>query len=320
MGIQTKLEQNILSPNQIMSIEIGDVCCSLQCDDAEVFGDLKQLYSSFLSDKPPDISIELEVVDRLTPAEIEAALPNTRYTHEGGRFKATNLIIAGEHDLAEHTLSMTIEKHLRDSDLKFILLNQLLSLAYYTACKLRYNGKPPALLVHSCGILRHGQALLFAGPCDAGKTSIARLCGEQYGQVLNDEMLLVSRPHHDNGALRVEGVPIIGGFPQRLNATAPLSCVLLLKQGKRTAVRCLDRMEAYLRFMRQIINPAYVGQRDRRTIYSLIAEFSDEVTRTTPFYELEFALDKESLWEVVEELERSLGKRSEHDGKPDSYG
>ena len=306
--------------NDSIRVQIGDVCCSLRCNDGEVLGNWQQQYADFLSDKPADISIEVEFVERLTPAEIKTALAEARFIHDEGRFTTTNGIITGEYDLTGRTMRWTADKHLLDPDLEFKAINRLFTLAYYTACKVRYSGNLPAFLVHSCGILRHGQALLFGGACDVGKSTIARLCGDEYGQVVNDEMVLVSRPDGDNSALRVQGVPMLGDFPQRLNKAAPLSCILLLKQSKRTAVRRLDRTEAYLRFMRQIICPAYIGQTDRRAVYSLIAEFSDEVIRTTPFYELEFSLDRELLWKAVGELERSIGERGKLDGNPDSQG
>lgn len=308
MSMQKTTVAKLLSPNQIMRVQIGDLCCSIQCHDAEVLNSLQHLYHPFLSDKPADINIELKIIDCLNAAEVEAAIPETRFIQRGNRLMTTSLIITGKHNLAKRAISMTAEKQLINSDLESTWINRGLLIAYYTACRVRYSGKPPALLVHSCGILRHGQALLFAGQCDAGKTTIARLCGEEYGRVLNDEMLLVSRPHPDNGALTVQGVPIIGGFPQRLNMAAPLRCILLLKQSNRTTVRRLDRMEAYPRFMRQVVSPTYIGQTDRRAVYSLIAKFSDEVTRVAPFYELEFTLDKESLWEVIGELEKSQAK------------
>jgi hypothetical protein len=56
--------------------------------------------------------------------------------------------------------------------------------------------------------------------------------------------------------------------------------------------------------MRQIITPAYIGQKDKRTVLSLMSEFSDDVTRAVPVYELEFNLDGKSLWRTVEELQK----------------
>ena len=68
-------------------------------------------------------------------------------------------------------------------------------------------------------------------------------------------------------------------------------------------IRYLDRTEAYLRFIRQIISPACIGQKDKRSVYSIMADFSAEVIRAVPVYELEFNLDKESLWQIASELE-----------------
>ena len=68
--------------------------------------------------------------------------------------------------------------------------------------------------------------------------------------------------------------------------------------------------------MYQIINPAYFKQTDRRAIFSLIAEFTDEVTKVTPFYELEFTLKRNLLWEVeaklaeLELMEKEYGRKS----------
>jgi len=122
--------------------------------------------------------------------------------------------------------------------------------------------------------------------------------------VFNDETVIVARPKTSNGSLWAQGVPIIGGYEQRLNEAAPLVYILLIKQSSRTKLRRLPRLEAYMRFMRQVINPAYFGQTDMRILFSQIADFSDEITRTLPCYELEFTLDKEPLWATIGDLER----------------
>ena len=306
--------------NHTLRVQFGDICCALICHDTEVFSRLNESYSIFLSDEPTDISFKLEVVDRLDRAQVETVLSQTRIVRQGNHLVATNLALDVEFDAASSTFAVTADRCLFDSSLEFKVMNRLFSMAYYTVSQAKHQGRPPAILVHSCGILRNGQVLLFTGPCGMGKTTIGRLCGEEYGLLLNDEALLLSWPHPDNGGLRVRGVPILSELPFRLNTSAPLARVLLLKQSKRTAVRRLDRMEAYLRFMRQIINPAHFRQTDKRAIFSLIAEFTDEVTKVTPFYELEFILDRNLLWEAEAKLAELKITEKACDRRSDSAG
>jgi hypothetical protein len=306
---QTIIKEGAMSPFHTLNLEVGSVRCAFRCRDTEAYTKLKRLYRKFLTRPPADITVELEGTDRLSQDDLSAAVPETKYFHENNCFRSTSQIVAGQYDLEHRFIRITGERRLANPDLPLNHLNQLFSLAYYSACKVKYGGNPPAMLVHACAILRSGQVLIFTGPSEAGKTTIARLCGKRDGEVINDEMLLVSRPDRDGNGISVRSAPILGRFPPRRNVTAPLRCIFLIKKGSKTSVRCIDKSEAYLKFMRQIITPAYIGQRDKRAILSLMADFSDQVTRAIPVYELEFNLDGESLWRVVGELEGQLARK-----------
>jgi hypothetical protein len=61
------------------------------------------------------------------------------------------------------------------------------------------------LMLHSCGILRDGDALLFAGPSGSGKTTISRLMRKRAGaSVLSDDRVVL-RP--DGSEIRIFGTP-----------------------------------------------------------------------------------------------------------------
>jgi hypothetical protein len=150
--------------------------------------------------------------------------------------------------------------------------------------------------------------MLFTGPSEAGKTTVASLCGQRDGVVINDEMLLVSRPGQPGNMVKVSNAPIIGAFSSKPGLTAPLRCVFVLKKGSQTVLRPIEKTKAYLTFMRQVITPAYIGQTDKRALLALIAGFSAEITRTIPVYELEFTLNGESLWQAVSEVEKTMDK------------
>ena len=288
-------------------LRIGGVGCTLSCrddNDCKKLEKIKRLYHSFLTQQDGDVTVELMGTERLSPDALNTALVENRFFHEENIFRSTSQVVDGQYDLTRGYIKITGERNLINPDMKCNRLNMLLSMAYYTGCKLKYGGRPPAMIVHSCGILRSGQALLFVGPSEAGKTTIARLCGKRDGEVINDEMVLVWRSGQDGKGPTVESGPFLGKYPSRRNLKAPLRCIFQLKQGNKTEARRVDRSQAYLKFMRQIITPAYIGQKDKRAVLSLMSEFSDEVTGAVPVYELEFNLDGKSLWQTVREIER----------------
>ncbi len=303
-----KPKQSKTYSNHALSIKMGSVSCALRCQDNEIYDKLQRLYHDFLTDEPTDVTIEMKPVNRLSPEDLSTALSTTRYKHKGNRIRTTSRIMRGQYDLARRTITITGERSLVDPNMESNHLNQLLTAAYYSACKIKYDSRPPAMLVHACGILRNGHALVFTGPSDAGKSTIARLCGERHGEVINDEMLLMSRPSPGGNSITIQSAPIIGDLLPGRNTAAPLRCILLLKQSNKTALHYLDKVAAHLRFMRQIISPVCIGQKDKRSVYSMIADFSAEVTGAIPVYELEFNLDEKSLWQITGELEGVQGR------------
>jgi hypothetical protein len=297
----------VLPAKNAIHLKIDGVCCAFKCPGAEDYRKLmkiKRLFRGFLTQQPADIIIELEGTDRLSPEDLNTALSEFKYIHEENLFRSTSQAVAGKYDLARRYIKITGERSLANPEMEGNHLNQLLALAYYSACKLKYNGRPPAMIVHACGILRSGQVMLFTGPSDAGKTTIARFCRKRDGEVINDEMLLVSSPDQYGNSVNVESAPFLGRVSSRRNVKAPLRCIFLLKKGDKTMVHNLDRTEAYLKLMRQIITPAYIGQKDKRAVISLMSEFCDDLTKAIPVYELEFNLDEKSLWRVLGELEK----------------
>jgi len=292
-------------------LQIGDVCCAFRFHDVEIHNRLKDFYSVFLTDNSPDIMLEMEAFERLNPGNLGKAVRKTQYTHKTNNdFQTTSNIISGEYDLTNRFIKITGEKRLYDPDSKINHLNRMISLAYYMACRIKYFETYPAMMVHGCGILRQGHTLIFTGPSGVGKSTLAGLCGEQDGEVINDEIVLVSRPDTVSREVIVRSVPILGAFPCRRIVTAPLRCISLLKQGDKTSVHRLDKTEAYLRLMRQIITPTCIGHGRKREILSLIADFSMEIISSIPVFELEFNLDRKALWQAVGEIEEMVNEEA----------
>ena len=288
--------------NHTIPIQFGNLCLAFTCTDLDIFANLKELYKIYRSDKLADVKIKLDIVDRLDRAQVISIVSQMGTPQPGNNQEAKVQGIDIEFDSAGNTFAFTIDRRFFDPTLNLKPMNRLLRQVYYTVYQLKYRIKPPGMLVHSCGILRKGKVLLFTGPSGVGKSTIGQLCDKDYGVPLNDEMVLLSWPLPEDRSLIVDSVPILGDLPLRLNTSAPLASVQLLKQSKRTAVRRLGRKEAYLRFIYQVINPAYFGDTNNHAILSLITEFADEITKVTPFYELEFSIDKNLLWEFEKRL------------------
>jgi hypothetical protein len=303
MRILSKQREGKSAFEHTLGIQIGSVGCEIKCRDTEIYHKLHNLYHNYLTDALPDVTIELEVTERLSAEELPSILERSRYMHQGNHFRSSGKLVKGRYDMASRTVKITGERGLVDPDVEENLLNQLISVAYYTGCKVKYGTELPAMLVHSCGILRNGRILLFTGPSEVGKTTIARLCGNEHGEVFNDEMLLMSRPGSNGSGVTIQNAPILGDLLPGRNTAAPLNCIFILKQSHRTELRHLDKAEIYLRFIRQVIAPSCVGDYDKKTVYSLMADFSSEIANNVPVYELEFNRDINALWQITDELE-----------------
>lgn len=307
MNTRTKNRQKKNVDSRVLCVQIGSVCCGLRCKEDEDYDRMKRLYHDFPAEQPIDITIDLEITNRVNPDDMCSIISNTVFTHKNNRFRSSSEVAAGQYDLTNRFISITAERSLIDPEKDFNHLNRLIALAYYSACKVKYNGSiPPALLLHCCAIIRNRRAILFSGPSETGKTSIAHMCGERHGTVLNDEMVLVTRPNSNGNGISAQGAPILGGYSPRQNVTVPLGFILMMKRGDKTAICSLDKADAYLRLMRQVVTPAYIGQKSVRDVYSLMADFSSEIVEAVPVYELEFNLDEEALWNIVKEIEQTL--------------
>lgn len=288
-----------------MTVMMGDVVCRirLQRDTDYELGMI--LYGKFLTDRAPDITIDLDTTENTDPEEMARQVADTVFSHEDNRFWTNNQLVAGRYDLAQEYISITAERPLGDPGREFNHLNRLMTLLYYSACRVKYGDEPfPAMFLHSCAILRNEEVDIFAGPSGIGKTTVATLCRPGDGTVINDEMILVHRPSSERGAVLAQGGPIIGGTPARSDVMAPVGRIFLLKQSNRTRVQPVEGSPAYLRLIRQVVSPVYIGQVKERAIYERMADFSAAIIEQVPVYELEFTLDADSLWETVATVEK----------------
>lgn len=291
-----------------IGIQIGDIRCSLKCEDAELIKNLRDIHHDFLTEQPPDITIELEESELQYLNSFGNSLFRFWNNSSIKYFRVKGWMTDSGYDPERKTFSIVAEKNRSDPRHRYRYLNRLLSLAYYRAYKFKYDIKPPAMFVRACGVLINGQTILYTGSDESGKATIARLCMESDIPVINDEMVLVSRPDPEN-PITVRGIPVIGRALPCRNGAAPLSRLIFLKKSHRTWLNSIDKTDAYFNLMKHVISPADSGHESDREPLSMVADFCSGITGAIPVHELEFKRDKELLRNVILEIGEKSGEK-----------
>ena len=260
------------------------------------------MFKDFQTAEPADISLELNIVNKLPESDLEAAIAD-------GTVIQPDEDVAGIYRMTSEdpaTVVLTMPKGYLHKKTGYKIMNLIIPRLYYTAA--RQKRDVSSMIVHSCGIKRKSGVFLFCGPSETGKTTVARSCQAENGQVLNDEMNFIQVFNEERTPPVCCGLPIVGGIPEKSNLYGPLACIINLKQSKTTSYRTIQKTDAYLRLMRQIITSRdfYPSQDDLAAILERNAEFGERVINAVPCYEMEFTLDRESFWEEIDQLEAEL--------------
>ncbi len=145
--------------------------------------------------------------------------------------------------------------------------------------------------VHAAGVSMNGQGLLFAGPSEAGKSTIVKLIGER-GEVLCDDRVVVRK---GPAGFRVHGTWNHGEVRRVSAGSAPLRAVFFLRQAGTNRMDRVGNPEAVLRdFLPRLVRPLVSADWWERAL-----AVAEEIVRDVPFYDLSF--DKSGA--VVEVLE-----------------
>lgn len=135
--------------------------------------------------------------------------------------------------------------------------------------------------VHACGVVDStGGAFLFAGQSGAGKTTMAKLWGQERGiTILSDDRIILRK---DMNRFWMYGTPWHGEAELASPSRAPLTAVYFLRHGRKNKISAKIGAEAAaLLFSRSF--PVFYDPEGLR--YTL--EFYDHLTREVPCYELD---------------------------------
>ena len=150
------------------------------------------------------------------------------------------------------------------------------------------------VFVHAAGVDVGGHGLVFAGPSEAGKSTIVKLIGDR-GRVLCDDRVVVRK---DPGGFRVHGTWNHGEIRRVSPGSAPVRAVFFLRQAAANRIDRVDDPRAVLSaFLPRLVRPLVSADWWERAL-----DLAGEIVRDVPFYDLSF--DKSGA--IVDVLEGFL--------------
>jgi hypothetical protein len=151
------------------------------------------------------------------------------------------------------------------------------------------------LIVHSCGIvLPSGAGLLFVGKSGAGKSTTAKLWGQEPGvQVLSDDRIILRR---EDGRLWMYGTPWHSSAGYCSPGRAPLSGILFLRHGPENRLKPVAAAAAAVQMLTCSFVPLYSPSG-----LEFALAFLELLLRETPFWELTFRPDPAAVEFILNE-------------------
>ncbi|HVP90885.1 MAG TPA: radical SAM protein [Terriglobales bacterium] len=149
--------------------------------------------------------------------------------------------------------------------------------------------------VHAAGVEMNGRGLLFAGPSEAGKSTVVKMLRGK-AKVLCDDRMIIRR---DETGFRIHGTWSHGEIAEVSPGPAPAAAVLFLRQARENRLERMTDPRAALRaLLPRLVRPLVTSEWWERVL-ALAGEIVDEV----PCYEMLF--DKSGrIVDALEELTR----------------
>lgn len=265
-----------------LSLSIGDISMSFHLESSRFSGILKERYKYFITQKPVDYEIKVDIKPPEYFLDIQATdidAPLVLLFEEDGIYtliRKDNPFYGmyNEH-LRIAQVSMRESPYCFDGFLRVLLLIIL--------------ANEGGLLLHGCSIDDHGRGRIFFGPSESGKTTIARLSAGR--MVLSDEISII-RPR--NGTYFVYGTPFWGEFQAgKNNHNVEIKAMYSLKKSTSNNIVPFEKVTSINNLYHCVL---YFGNVPE--LSSQILETCVNLSEKLPIFCLNFTKD-EGFWDII---------------------
>jgi hypothetical protein len=264
-----------------LKIEIGNICGEIDSADEEFIHRINSSYKDFSSTRKADFVFSVDSDSQIDSPKNDLRAPDDLEQsafispeNGGYSFVLENKVSMGFIDIGKGVARL---HHLpgQEVGLYFDLLF-MHTLRLFLAYK-------EGFFLHSCGLIREGQAFLFVGPDGSGKTTISKLVPE--GFIASDDSLIVRR---SNGSFTSYTTP--WGSRKSINASAPISRIFFLRKAHTLRVKEMTPAEAAREFLANIFFNTLDHQICQRTL-----ETVEDLTKQIGCHELFFSREERKL-------------------------
>lgn len=154
------------------------------------------------------------------------------------------------------------------------------------------------IVIHASAIDWNGQGIIFSAPSETGKSTQAKLWKDLMGaKILNGD-----RPalRIVNSIAKVYGTPWSGSSNEFINASVPLSAIVMLEQAPQNSIKKLSPLEAISKLMPRVFLPYH-----NKDMLQLAITNVEAIITSVPIFLLKCKPDKESVNLVYEQIRRN---------------
>ena len=144
------------------------------------------------------------------------------------------------------------------------------------------------ILAHGLGVNDDRKGLIFIGPSNAGKTTLAKFFErKKEGSVLNDDRIIIKRV---DGEFMLYGTPWNVDFKLTSAAVVPLKKIFFIHHGKENRIELTDKQEAFASLFSNLFSAFW-----NRKGLEFSMKFCDDLVSSIPCYELGFVNDEKVM-------------------------